>query len=53
MQSFGDNEGKVEHESFPTLESVLLSLDSSCGFNIEVGSPGIVKDIPIFFVLRA
>ena len=36
-QTFGENEGKEEHESFPTLKSVLVSLDSSCGFNIEVG----------------
>ena len=36
QQTFGADDGKVEHDSFPSLESVLTSLNASCGFNIEV-----------------
>ena len=36
QQTFGEDDGKVEHDSFPSLESVLTSLNASCGFNIEV-----------------
>ena len=36
QQTFGADDGKVEHDSFPSLESVLTNLNASCGFNIEV-----------------
>jgi len=36
VKTFGEDDGKVEHDSFPSLESVLTSLNASCGFNIEV-----------------
>ena len=39
QQTFGEDDGKAEHDSFPSLESVLTSLNTSCGFNIEVANP--------------
>lgn len=36
VKCFGENEGKLEHEPFPTLHNVLVGLDYSCGANIEV-----------------
>ena len=37
------NAGDEEHEPFPTLELILERLDSSCGFNIEIKYPGMMK----------
>ena len=42
VKSFG-NDGDAEHESFPRLEDVLLNLDTSCGFNIEIKYPQLMK----------
>ena len=43
QQTFGADDGKVEHDSFPSLESVLTFLDASCGFNIEVPNPTYIE----------
>ena len=42
VKSWG-NAGEEEHEPFPTLELILDRLDSSCGFNIEIKYPGMMK----------
>lgn len=42
VKSWG-NAGDEEHEPFPTLELILERLDSSCGFNIEIKYPGMMK----------
>ena len=43
VKSWG-NAGEEEHEPFPTLELILNRLDSSCGFNIEIKYPGMMKN---------
>jgi len=43
VKSFG-NEGDTDHDPFPTLEDILLSLDVHCGFNIELKYGQTMKD---------
>jgi len=43
VKSFG-NDGDEDHEPFPTLENVLISLDINCGFNIEIKYGQMMKD---------
>jgi len=43
VKSFG-NDGEADHEPFPTLEDILLSLDANCGFNIEIKYGQMMKD---------
>merc|ERR1719431_423315 len=38
------SDGHEEHEPFPTLESILNSLDVSCGFNVEIKYPQLMKN---------
>jgi len=39
-----NSDGLKEHEPFPTLQTVLCELDDSCGFNIEIKYPQMMKD---------
>ena len=43
VKMFG-NDGQEEHEPFPTLEDVLVKLDTHCGFNIEITYGQLMKD---------
>ena len=38
------NDGEEDHEPFPTLEDVLVKLDTHCGFNIEIKYGQLMKN---------